>query len=162
MAKTATEGTDFKGTFGKLEVILEEYLVEKAPFQLPKNVKEIIVKFAPYLAIIGVVMGIPGVLALLGAGTILAPLGLVGGMMTGRPFLGFGYIVSVVFLGVMILLEGLAIPGLFSRSKKGWTYLYWSALVGVLQNIISFNVGGLVIGGLISMYFLFQVKEYYK
>jgi len=162
MAKTATEGTDFKGTFGKLEVILEEYLVEKAPFQLPKNVKEIIVKFAPYLAIIGVVMGIPGVLALLGAGTILAPLGLVGGMMTGRPFLGFGYIVSVVFLGVMILLEGLAIPGLFSRSKKAWTYLYWSALVGVLQNIISFNVGGLVIGGLISMYFLFQVKEYYK
>ncbi len=162
MAKTATEGTDFKGTFGKLEVILEEYLVEKVPFQLPKNVKEIIVKFAPYLAIIGVVMGIPGVLALLGAGTILAPLGLVGGMMTGRPFLGFGYIVSVVFLGVMILLEGLAIPGLFSRSKKGWTYLYWSALVGVLQNIISFNVGGLVIGGLISMYFLFQVKEYYK
>ena len=162
MAKTATEGTDFKGTFGKLEVILEEYLVEKAPFQLPKNVKEIIVKFAPYLAIIGVVMGIPGVLALLGAGTILAPLGLVGGMMTGRPFLGFGYIVSVVFLGVMILLEGLAIPGLFSRSKRAWTYLYWSALVGVLQNIISFNVGGLVIGGLISMYFLFQVKEYYK
>ena len=162
MAKTATEGTDFKGMLGKLEVILEEYLVEKAPFQLPKNVKEIIVKFAPYLAIIGVVMGIPGVLALLGAGTILAPLGLVGGMMTGRPFLGFGYIVSVVFLGVMILLEGLAIPGLFSRSKKGWTYLYWSALVGVLQNIISFNVGGLVIGGLISMYFLFQVKEYYK
>ena len=162
MAKTATEGTDFKGTFGKLEVILEEYSVEKVPFQLPKNVKEIIVKFAPYLAIIGVVMGIPGVLALLGAGTILAPLGLVGGMMTGRPFLGFGYIVSVVFLGVMILLEGLAIPGLFSRSKKAWTYLYWSALVGVLQNIISFNVGGLVIGGLISMYFLFQVKEYYK
>ena len=162
MAKTATEGTDFKGMLGKLEVILEEYLVEKAPFQLPKNVKEIIVKFAPYLAIIGVVMGIPGVLALLGAGTILAPLGLVGGMMTGRPFLGFGYIVSVVFLGVMILLEGLAIPGLFSRSKKAWTYLYWSALVGVLQNIISFNVGGLVIGGLISMYFLFQVKEYYK
>ena len=162
MAKTATEETDFKGTFGKLEVILEEYLVEKVPFQLPKNVKEIIVKFAPYLAIIGVVMGIPGVLALLGAGTILAPLGLVGGMMTGRPFLGLGYIVSVVFLGVMILLEGLAIPGLFSRSKKAWTYLYWSALVGVLQNIISFNVGGLVIGGLISMYFLFQVKEYYK
>lgn len=162
MAKTATEGTDFKGTFGKLEVILEEYLVEKAPFQLPKNVKEIIVKLAPYFAIIGVVMGIPGVLALFGAGTILAPLGLVGGMMTGRPFLGLGYIVSVVFLGVMILLEGLAIPGLFSRSKKAWTYLYWSALVGVLQNIISFNIGGLVIGGLISMYFLFQVKEYYK
>ncbi|MFA6081322.1 MAG: chromate transporter [Patescibacteria group bacterium] len=162
MAKTATEGTDFKGMFGKLETTLDEYLVEKAPFQLPKNVKEIIVKFSPYLAILGVVMGIPGVLALLGAGAFLAPLGLVGGMMTGRPFLGVGYIISILFLGVMIVLEGLAIPGLFSRSKKGWTFIYWSALVGIVQNIISFNVGGLVIGGLISLYFLFQVKEYYK
>lgn len=162
MAKTASEGSDLKGAFGKLEVTLEEYLVEKAPFQLPKNVKEIIVKFAPYLAILGVVMGIPGILALLGAGTILAPLGFVGGMMTGRPFLGFGYIISILFLGMMILLEGLAIPGLFSRSKKGWTFLYWGALVGIVQNVIQFNIGGLVIGGLISMYFLFQVKEYYK
>ncbi len=162
MAKTATEGTDLKGAFGKLEVTLDEYLVEKAPFQLPKNVKEIIVKFAPYLAILGVVMGIPGVLALLGAGTILAPLGVAGGIMTGRPFLGFGFIVSVVFLGLMILLEGLAIPGLFARSKKGWNFLYWGALVGIVQNVISFNIGGLVIGGLISLYFLFQVKEYYK
>ncbi|MFA5770181.1 MAG: hypothetical protein WC894_01640 [Patescibacteria group bacterium] len=162
MSQTKTEGADFKGAVGKLESTLEEYLVKKAPFQLPENVKEIIVKFAPYLAILGVVMGIPGVLALLGAGAILAPIGLVGGLMAGKPFLGFGYIVSVVFLAVMVLLEGLAIPGLFSRSKKAWTFLYWSALVGVVQNIISFNVGGLIIGGLLSMYFLFQVKEYYK
>ena len=162
MAKTTDSKTDFGGALSKLEVTLEEYLVKKAPVAIPKEWKEIIVKFAPYLAILGVVMGIPGVLALLGAGAILAPIGLVGGLMTGKPFLGFGYIVSVVFLAVMVLLEGLAIPGLFSRSKKAWTFLYWSALVGVVQNIISFNVGGLIIGGLLSMYFLFQVKEYYK
>jgi hypothetical protein len=161
MAKTTTEGADFGSMFGKLEVTLEEYLGKKAP-SIPKGWKEIIVKFAPYLAIIGVVMGIPGVLALLGMGAFLAPLGLVGGIVTGRPFLGIGYIVNVLFLGVIILLEGLAIPGLFSRSKKAWTFLYWSALVGVVQNIVSFNVGGLVIGSLLSMYFLFQVKEYYK
>lgn len=161
MSQSKVGGTDFKGTFGKLETTLEEYLVKKAP-AIPKEWKEVIVKFGPYLAIIGVVMGVPGVLALLGAGTVLAPLGLVGGMMAGRPFLGFGYLVSVVFLGVMVVLEALAIPGLFSRSKKAWTFLYWSALVGVVQNIVTFNIGGIVIGGLISMYFLFQVKEYYK
>ncbi|MEK7597805.1 MAG: hypothetical protein AAB441_04140 [Patescibacteria group bacterium] len=162
MSKTTDGKTDFGGALKNLEGTLEEYLVKKAPFQLPKNVKEIIVKFAPYLAILGVVMGIPGFLALLGAGTILAPLGFVGGMMTGRPFLGVGFIINVLFLGVMVLLEALAIPGLFSQSKKAWTFLYWSALVGVVQNIVSFNVGGLIIGGLLSMYFLFQVKEYYK
>jgi hypothetical protein len=161
MAKTKTEGTDFGSMFGKLEVTLEEYLVKKAP-QLPKGWKEMIVKFAPYLAIISVVLGIPGFLALLGLGAFLAPLGLAGGIMTGQPFVGFSYIVNVVFLGLMVLLEGLAIPGLFSRSKKAWNLLYWSALAGVVQNILNFNVGGLVIGGLLSLYFLFQVKESYK
>lgn len=161
MVNTKTEGADFRSMLGKLEITLEEYLGKKAP-QLPKGWKEIIVKFAPYLVIIGVVSGVLSFLALLGLGTFLVPLGTIGGMMTGRPFLGFGYILNIVFLGAIILLEGLAIPGLFSRSKKAWTFLYWSALVGIVQNIVSFNVGGLIIGGLLSLYFLFQVKEYYK
>lgn len=161
MAKITDEKADFGGTFNKLEVTLDKYLGKKAP-QLPKEWKEIIVKFAPYLAILVVIFGAFSFLALLGLGAFMAPLGFVGGMMTGRPFLGVGYIVNVLFFGVMILLEGLAISGLFSRSKKAWTFLYWSALVGVVQNIVSFNVGGLIIGGLLSMYFLFQVKEYYK
>jgi len=161
MAKTASTGSDFGSMFAKLEVTLEEYLGKRAP-QLPKGWKDIIVKFAPYLAILSVVIGIPGFLALLGLGAFMAPLGLVGGMMAGRPFLGFSYIINVVFLGLMVLLEALAIPGLFSRSKKAWTFLYWSALVGIVQNIVSFNIGGLIIGGILSMYFLFQIKEYYK
>lgn len=161
MAKKEVNATDFRSLFGKLEDVLEEYLGKRAP-QLPKQWKEIIVKFAPYMAIVGVVLGIPGFLALLGVGTVLAPLGFLGGMMTGRPFMGFSFVINVIFFGVMIVLEGLAVPGLFSRSKKAWTFLYWSALVGVVQNIVSFNVGGLIIGGLLSMYFLFQVKEYYK
>jgi len=161
MSKTEIKGTDFRSMFEKLEVILGEYLGEKAP-QLPKTWKEVLVKFAPYLAIVGVIVGVVGFLALLGLGTFIVPLGTIGGMITGRPFLGFSFILNIVFLGAMVLFEGLAIPGLFSRSKKAWTFLYWSALVGVVQNVVSFNVGGLVIGGLLSLYFLFQVKEYYK
>jgi hypothetical protein len=161
MAKVKTEGTDFRSMFGKLEVALEEYLGVKAP-QIPENWKEIIVKFAPYLAIIGVIAGALSFLALLGLGAFLVPLGAIGGMITGRPFMGLNYIINVVFLGLTVLLEGIAIPGLFSRSKKAWTFLYWAALVGVVQNIIGFNVGGLIVGGLLSMYFLFQVKKYYK
>lgn len=160
MAKTASSSSDFGTMFKKLEETLGEYN-DKAP-QLPKSVKDIIVKFAPYLAILSVVLGIPGVLALLGLGAFMAPLGLVGGIITGHPFAGFSYMINVVFLGIMIVLEALAIPGLFSRSKKAWTLLYWGALVGVVQNIFALNLWGVVIGGAISMYFLFQVKEYYK
>ncbi|MDO9028285.1 MAG: hypothetical protein Q7U68_05430 [Candidatus Roizmanbacteria bacterium] len=161
MEKTETKGTDFGSMFGKLEVILGEYLGEKAP-QLPKVWKDALVKFVPYLVIIGVVVGVLGFLTLLGLGTFMVPLGTIGGMMTGRPFFGVGYILNILFLGAIVLLEGLAIPGLFSRSKKAWNFLYWSVLVGAVQNIVSFNIGGLVIGTLLSLYFLFQVKEYYK
>ena len=39
----------------QLNKTLEMYLVKRAP-ALPKNIKEILVKFAPWLAIIGVVL----------------------------------------------------------------------------------------------------------
>lgn len=161
MSKTETKGSDIGSIFRKLEVTLEEYLGKKAP-QLPESWREIAVKLAPYLVIVSVLFGGLGFLALLGLGTFLVPLGTIGGMMTGRPFLSFGFVLNTIFLGAMVLLEGLAIPGLFSRSKKAWNFLYWSVLVGAVQNIASLNIGGLVIGGLLSMYFLFQVKEYYK
>lgn len=164
MAKSETKGTDFKTMFKKLEVTLEEYLVNKAP-KLPKEWKDIIVKIAPYLAIIGVVMGMARFLNLLRLGTFIAPLGAIGGMMAGRQFLGFNYISNIIFLGVITILRGLSISGLFSKSKKAWTFLYWSALVGTIQIVIGFGFDGFVIGiiGIIlSLYFLFQVKEYYK
>jgi len=161
MAKTETKGTDFGSMFGKLEVTLEEYLGKKAP-QLPKAWKDALVKFAPYLVIIGVVVGVLGFLALLGLGTFMVPLGTIGGIISGKPFLGVGYILNILFLGAIVLLQGLAIPGLFSWSKKAWNFLYWSVLVGAVQNLLSFNIGGLVIGTLLSLYLLFQVKEYYK
>jgi hypothetical protein len=161
MAKTKTEGTDFRSMFGKLEITLDEYLGKKAP-QLPETWKKFLVKIAPYLAIVGVVLGVLGVLALLGIGIFVVPLGTVGGILSGRPFLGLGYLLNVIFLGVTVVLEGLAITGLFSRAKKGWNFLYWGVLVGAVQNILTVNVAGLIIGTLLSLYVLFQVKEYYK
>lgn len=156
-----TKGTDFKSLFKSLEDNLDLYLGKKAP-QLPKEWREFLVKIAPYLAILGVIIGVPGVLALLGLGTFIVPLGTIGGIVSGKPFLGLGYLVNVIFLGVMIVLEALAISPLFKRSKTGWNYLYYSTLLGAVQNIIGFNIGGLIIGTLISLYLLFQVKEYYK
>jgi len=155
------KANDFNSLLGTLEKTLNEYLGQKAP-QLPKAWKEIIVKFAPYLAVIGVILSIPAILALFGLGTMLAPLGMMGAVAAGRPFLGAGYIISIVFLVIVLILEAMAIPGLFNRTKPGWTYLYYATLVGAIQNIITFNIGGLLIGTLLGLYILFQVKEYYK
>lgn len=156
-----TKGSDFKSIMGQLESNLDLYLGKKAP-QLPKEWREFLVKVAPYLAIIGVIIGIPGVLALLGVGTFIVPLGTIGGIVSGRPFLGVGFLINILFLGAMIVLEALAISPLFKRSKNGWNLLYYSTLLGAVQNLLSFNLGGLIIGTLLSLYLLFQVKEYYK
>ena len=39
-------------SLSKLESTLEEYLVKKAPYQLPADVKEGIVKFGPWIILI--------------------------------------------------------------------------------------------------------------
>ena len=46
------KNTDLKSVFGQLEGTLETYLVDKAPYTLPDNVKEITVSFAPWISII--------------------------------------------------------------------------------------------------------------
>lgn len=153
----ATKSADFKSALGQLESTLETYLVDKAPFAIPSEWKELIVKFAPWISVILMVVALPAILAVLGLGAAVMPFGYLGGMR-----FGFSYTVSFVFSIALIILEAMAIPGLFKRSEKGWKLVYYATLLGALQNLITFNLGGLVIGGLISLYVLFQVKSYYK
>ena len=153
--------SDFSSMMKRLEGLLEEYLAKKAP-GLPKNWKEFLVKITPYLVIIGVILGVPAVLALLGISSFVIPLGTFGGMMTGRPLLGVDYLIQVLFLIIVLFLEALAIAPLFRRKKKGWQYLYYAALINGLNSLIHFELGGLIIGTGLSLYLLFQVKEYYN
>ena|SRR3990167_1203147 len=151
-----TKGTDYKSYLKKLEDTLELYLVKKAP-ALPAGAKEIIVKIAPWITLVVLILTLPLILAVLGLGALLAPLSFLGGVTTGT-----GYIVTLIFSGAQLVLEGLAIPGLFKRSKGAWNLVFYASLIGAVQNIVTFNVGGLLIGSLLSLYILFQIREYYK
>ena len=147
---------DFKEYLSKLESTLDQYLVKKAP-ALPDSWKEIIVKVAPWLIAIGLVFGVLGVLALFGLGSVLMPLSLVGGGSMSVMLL-----VSSLFLLASLVLELLALPGLFKRQMKSWRLLYYSMLVSAVHNVLTFNLGGLIIGTLLGLYVLFQIKSYYK
>jgi len=163
MAKTeAKKQTDWKSALENLENILKVYFTDKAPFQLSEKVKETIVKIAPYLTIIGVVFGVLGFLALLGSSAILVPLGTIGGIATGRPFIGVGYILNVLFFGAIVLIEALSVKGLFARKMSAWKLMFYASLISLVGNLVSFNLGGLIIGAIVSWYFLFQVRSYYK
>lgn len=140
----------------QLEETLDLYFGKKAP-ALPANVKEAIVNFAPWISLIMVVVSLPSVLAILGIGSLMAPFSFLGGANAG-----FRYMLSLIFLAISVLFDGLAIPGLFKKAKSGWNFVFYSTLVGVLSNVVSMNLGGIILGALIPLYFLFQVKSYYK
>jgi hypothetical protein len=147
---------DVKTVLNQLDTFLDLYLTKKAP-SLPENIKEIIVKFAPYLSIIGIVISIPGLFLLLGLNTLFAPAVL----LAGAGF-GFSNIISILFMVITLVLEALAIPGLFSRKSSAWKLIFYVALINAVNSLLHFDLFGLVIGTVISMYFLYQVKSFYK
>ena len=155
-----SKAPDAKASFNQLETLLEDYLGKKAP-AMPDNIKETLVSFAPYLAIIGVVLAVPGILALLGAGAMVGPF---------SAFLGAGYMIhygASYFIGmaglvVTAVLEALAISGLFKRSMGAWRLMYYSVLVSLVTSVFQGSLFGGLIGTLIGLYILFQVKAKYK
>ena len=142
---------------GQLESVLDEYLVKKAP-ALPANIKELLVKFAPYLTIIGVVLVVPALLAAFSAGAWLSSNYY---WAMGGTTLGWQYYLALGLSAVTVVLEALAIPGLFSRKMSGWKLLFYGILVNTVYSLVYFNLMGLLLGTLISLYFLFQVRSYY-
>jgi len=144
-----------KGVLGQIENFFDEYLVRKAPFHLPDNVKEVIVKVAPWITIILMVLAIPLILAAIGFTVAFAPAAVVAGHSLGTVY-WIGWVITLASL----ILEIMSIKGLLHRQMQGWRYVYWAMLLGVLSNILMVSIGGLV-GNLIGLYILFQVKSKY-
>ncbi len=154
------DNPNLQQSLGGLEKTLNEYFGKKAP-QLPGNVKDIIVALAPWFTLIGLILSIPLVLIAFGLGAMVAPVSFLAGPQAGLSY-GVNYMVAMVVLAVSLVLEALAVPGLFSRSIKGWRFAYWAALVGFVSNLVQFNVVGGLIGAVIGFYFLFQIRDRYK
>ena len=133
---------------------LEYYLVTKAPFQLPDNVKEWIVQYGPWITIVLLVIALPPLLFLLGVGSFLVPFAGVG-YATGFGYLMLGLIVQ---LGLTVA----ALPGLFARKMSGWNLLFYARVVGFVMGLLSGAVVGALVGVVISLYILFQVRPLYK
>ena len=147
MTRSAEKG------LAQLEKMLDLYLKKKAP-ALPKKWKSLIVDFAPWLNIILMVIAIPAVLAVFGiTGTIAAYWGVRLGLM---------YYISLAFLGLTLVIRGMAIPGLLAKNIKGWRLLYYSTFLDFVYSLLSGGVVGPVISVIIALYLLFQIREYYK
>lgn len=139
--------------FKSLENKMEAFFIKTLP-PLPKNIVEILVKIAPWLAILGVIGGLQGLWAYY--------------RLTRTPlfemamYQGWGYRLSPLIILGQLILTGLAIQGLFARKMSAWRLMYYSVWLSLLSSLLYGNLVSLVISGLISFYILFQVKgEYY-
>jgi len=132
-----------------LEAELEPIFTKQLP-AFPENIKDLFVKIAPFLAIISVVGGVFGIgIAALFSPSVWFSIGIV-------------YGIGIIFFLVMIVLEALAIPGLFSQKKDGWKYMYYAQFVSIIYSFcMGFWISGIV-GAFIGFWILFQIKEKYK
>ena len=133
---------------------LDYYLVKKAPFQIPDGGREAIVKFGPWVVVVLLVITLPALLLVLGIGTALVPFAGVGYAT------GFG--VAALGLIIQVALEVMALPGLFARKLSGWRLMFYAALVGIVTSLLSGSIVGAILGGLIGLYILFQVRGLYR
>lgn len=144
------------GSIVELESKLEDFFTKKEIPTLPENVKEIIVKYGPWVALVGMIFSIPALLALFGIGAVVAPWAIV-----GRSW-GIQTILAIIFSLLVIILELIALPGLFKRQMKAWKIMFYISLINIVSSLLSLNIFSLIIGAAISWYFLFQIKSYYK
>ena len=132
---------------------LDFYLVKKAPVQLPDNAREWIVKWAPWITVVLLIISLPVLLFALGISAVFLPFAGV-----YAPGLAFAWIFLLAELG----LEVAALPGLFARKMSGWNLAFYARLLGIVYSAASFSIGGVLIGGLLGLYILFQVRGLYK
>ncbi|HVC21419.1 MAG TPA: hypothetical protein VNE16_15200 [Vicinamibacterales bacterium] len=133
---------------------LDYYLVQKAPFQIPDNAKEWIVKWGPWITVVLMILTVPPLLFVLGLGTALMPYGGLGYAA------GFTYLTVVLIVQLVLMVA--ALPGLFARAMSGWRLLFYAQIVSLLFSLLSGSIIGGIIGALIGLYILFQVRPLYK
>lgn len=153
--------TEVVGGMNKLEAFLDEYMVTKAPFALPGGLKEFIVKVAPYLIIIFALLALPLIFAAFGLSAVLGPFAAMGGYGYGYGW-GAGVIVSLATSVIVLVMELMAVPGLFKRTRKSWRLIFYASLVSLVGSILALNILSGIIGAVIGWYILFQVKSLYK
>lgn len=163
---TPHQGGEHKSHLPGLEGFFDTYLRIKAPFQLPAGAKEWIVKYGPWIMLVLIVISafviIPMLLVALGLRTATVQVQMAYGVQTA--WTGMGTMGWVKLAGglIALVMEAIAIPSLMKRKLSGWKLVYYAGLVSAVCSILTFDIIGFVLGLVIGMYFLFQIRSYYK
>jgi uncharacterized membrane protein len=138
----------------KLDGFFSDLFLKKAPQLSDKN-RQAIAKATGWVALALGLLALPGILGSLGITRSMAPFWHMGGKIYARWIVN--YLASIVQVVLMLI----AVPQLFKMKVRGWQFVYWATLVGILSSIITFSGFGLVVSA-VFLYLLYQIKKLYK
>jgi hypothetical protein len=139
----------------------DEYFGKRAP-ALPANVKEWIVQYSGWIAVIVVVLSIPMVTLVLGLDAHYISFGNWSSAYSYGYGLGFYYWPLTIGIVTHFVLMAMAIRGLFARKMSAWQLVFFAQAAHALGLILSGAFVNGLLGALISFYILFQIRPLYK
>jgi hypothetical protein len=138
-----------EGIFKQAEVIFDDLFLKKLP-PLPDNIRDILVKLAPFWAILLIVLTALGIVF----GSLSILLSLVGTILSIATLSASGVISSVLsivqavvnlaFGAIILLFLAKSLKGLFDQKAVGWQYLFRAEVVCVAYAVFAWLMGLLI------------------
>lgn len=160
----------------KLEKSLEGVFVKSAP-KLPERGKEVLVEWLPWINLV------LGILTLLSVYWLWHWAHLANNLTNyvnqlsqayGGPALDVHRLTAGVWLGIIVLaieavLYIMAFPATRARAKRGWDLMFYALLVNIVYGVVVLftdygsvgNLIGTLIGSVIGLWLLFQIRGKY-
>ena len=134
--------------FPQAEAFLEAHLGEAAPVRLPERWRHNLVRSYPWIALAFVPLD-------LALGAMLV------GVTIFTALLGNVSVFSSVLCLAMLALHIMALPGLFKRQRRGWTYFVYGLVPMAINGLLDVSLFGLAV--VLALAFgAFQVKYRYE
>ena len=169
----AYKGDNVMESLHKLENIVEEWL--KPLPHLPTDWRKWLSENAWWINLIGVVLSVFAIFALFSAITAVSTLvgiyglgGYYAAATHGSLWTASMYI-SIAFMAVTTAITAMAITPLRQMKKRGWDLVFLAAIASLLSglvvsvlNVEIVSVLSQLIGAAIGVYFLFELRPYFK
>ena len=134
----------------------DEFLGSRAPIQIPGKVRFLMAKFGHWLVMGLMVLVLPGQLISLGMRAAMLPFASMAGSDSS---LKLAFALAMLLFLIVILI--MALPGLQSRKVVGWQLLVLANGINLVYGLLTGGIFGPVLGALIWLYVLFQLRRYY-
>jgi hypothetical protein len=140
-----------------LEKELEPIFKKSLP-SFPENIKDVIVQLAPWLSLLGAIIGVLTTITFLGASFFNSVFRL--SSATFRDF-GWSMWLGLFSLLAIIFLCATSYKPLQNGERKGWNNMYWLSLIMFCLNILGGHYLNGIISAFLGFWVLFQVRERY-